>query len=219
MRWLYLRGDRHTVLGNQVKDETATRREALDFLSTLRLLGLRATDRCIDYGCRSLWAAEPVIEFLRPNSYLGLDVTNLFFDMGVQRLPPALLVAKQPKFSVIAPSSLEQARRFRPTFIFSRKTLVHVPPAELGAFLSQACALMAPETICVHEMPPTTQGSHQFNKYSWIHSPDDIRAALPKGFCVGYRENAFVVLRNQDQLPQSGGSGDQRSRGALLRVL
>jgi hypothetical protein len=121
------------------------------------------------------------------------ETRYLFFDMGVQRLPPALLIEKQPEFSVIAPSSLERARHFRPTFILSRKTLAHVPPSELGAFLSQACALMTPETICVHEMPPTMQGSHQFNKYSWIYSLDDIGTALPNGFCVGYREDAFVV--------------------------
>lgn len=190
-----LNGGRHSVLGNDVKDEPATRREAVEFLGALQRFGLKRTDRCIELGCGSLWAAEPVIDFLQPEGYLGLDVTDLFYSTGRERLPPALLLEKRPAFAVISKDSLASARGFRPSFIFSRRTLVHVPPSELAVFLGQACAMMTPGVTCVHETPARPIRSCQFNKYSWLHSLSDIGAALPPEFKVEYRAGAYLVRK------------------------
>jgi len=186
-------GGRHSVLGNVVKDEYATRQEAHDFFATLRRLGLKSTDRCVEIGCGSLWAAEPIIEYLQPKSYLGLDVTSLFFESGLQRLPQELLLEKRPTCSVITRTSIARATAFRPDLIFSRKTLIHVPPTELEAFLVQSCAMMAPTAICVHEMPPAKRGSRQINRYSWMYTLADLMEVIPAGFELDYRENVFVV--------------------------
>jgi hypothetical protein len=188
-----IRGKRHTVLGNQVKDEAATRREAADFLTVLRRFGMKKTDRCIEIGCGSLWAAEPVIGFLQPDSFLGLDVTDLFFNEGRQRLQAALLSEKRPAFEVISRDSVARGFEFQPQFIFSRKTLVHVAPSDLPAFLRQACAMMNRETTCVHETPGRAIRTYRFNKYSWIHSFSDVRDALPADVRLEYRDGAFLV--------------------------
>lgn len=190
-----LKGARHSVLGNDVKDEAAARREAGEFLGALRQLGLNRSHRCIEVGCGSLWAAEPVIEFLQPGCFLGLDVTDLFYGPARQRLRKGLLEEKRPEFAVISDDSLRSASRFRPGFIFSRRTLVHVPPAELPKFLGQVSAMMTPETICVHETPGRPIRGYQFNKYSWVHSPGELRAALPPGFALEYRLGAYLVRR------------------------
>jgi len=188
-----LNGGRHSVLGNDVKDESATRREAADFLGALQCFGLKNTDRCIEIGCGSLWAAEPVIEFLQPDSYLGLDVTDLFYSAGRKRLPPALLSEKRPAFALISVDSLASACMFRPNFIFSRKTLVHVPPSELGPFFRQACAMMNPGATCVHESPAPRIRSDQYNKYSWRHSFSDVQSAIPPGFQLEYCAGSYLV--------------------------
>jgi len=188
-----LSGACHSVLGNNVKDEPAARREAADFLVALRRFGLKRSDRCIEIGCGSLWAAEPVIEFLQPDRFLGLDVTDLFFNAGRQRLRAALLSERRPAFEVISPDSLARGSEFRPQFIFSRKTLVHVAPSALAAFLRQACAMMNRETTCVHEVPARAIRTYQFNKYSWVHSYSDVRDALPAGFKLEYRESCYLV--------------------------
>ena len=195
-----LLGKRHSVLGNQVKDEAATRREAADFLGVLRRFGMKKTDRCIEIGCGSLWAAEPVIGYLMPGCFLGLDVTDIFFSAGRQRLPAALLREKLPVFEEISGDSLARSRRFRPQFLFSRKTLVHVAPADLAGFLAQACAMMTRESTCVHETPGRPIRTTRINKYSWIHSWADVRGALPEGFRLEYRESNFLV-RHHDFRP------------------
>jgi hypothetical protein len=188
-----LRGARHSVLGNNVKDEAAARREAEDFLGTLRRLGLKRHHRCIEIGCGSLWAAEPVIEFLQPGRFLGFDVTDVFYGPARARLRPGLLEEKKPGFAVISPEVLASGSRFRPDLIFSRRTLVHVPPAELPIFLGQSCAMMAPATICVHETPDRPIKSYRFNKHSWVHSCRDVREALPPGFKLEFREGCYLV--------------------------
>lgn len=191
------RGGRHSVLGNDVKDEADARREAGEFLGALRRLGLKRGHRCIEIGCGSLWAAEPVIEFLQPACYLGLDVTDLFYGPARGRLRAGLLAEKLPRFAVISARALARGSRFRPDFIFSRRTLVHVPPAGLPEFLGQACAMMTPATICVHETPTRPIRGYQFNKYSWVHSPGDVRAGLPPGFALEYREGCYLVRKRE----------------------
>lgn len=190
-----LSGGRHSVLGNRVKDESAARSEAADFLQDLRRLGLKRDHRCIEIGCGSLWAAEPVIEFLHPGCFLGLDVTDLFFNPAKQRLSPAMLSEKRPEFAVLSGTALAGARALCPDFIFSRRTLVHVPPQELRAFLGQACALMTRETTCVHETPGRPIQTCRFNRYSWVHSYSDVRAALPPGFRLEYRDGCHLVRK------------------------
>lgn len=192
-----LMGGRHSVLGNDVKDGAAARRKAEDFLGELQRFGLRRGHRCIEVGCGSLWAAEPVIEFLQPDRFLGLDVTDFFYGPARQRLRAGLIDEKRPELAVISAESLETGRRFLPDFIFSRRTLVHVPPAELSTFLGQACGMMTSATICVHETPSRPIRGYQFNKYSWMHSCSDLRAALPPGFKLEYRPGAFLVLKRE----------------------
>lgn len=211
-----LRGTRHSVLGNRVKDEAAARREAGEFLGALRALGLKRSHRCIEIGCGSLWAAEPVIKFLEPERFLGLDVTDLFYGPARERLGAELLAEKSPRFAIISAQALARGSRFRPDFIFSRRTLVHVPPAGLPAFLGQACAMMSPATVCVHETPARPIRSYQFNKYSWVHSPADVRAALPPGFALEYRRGSYLV-RYREQAREAAkaataSSGDKAAR-------
>jgi hypothetical protein len=194
LRQLYrLACGRHSVLGNDVKDEVAARGAAAEYLGALRRIGLKRSHRCIEIGCGSLWAAEPVIEYLQPDRYLGLDMTDLFFLSGRNRLPAALLAAKRPSFAVVSAASLAMSRSLQPDFIFSRSTLVHVPPRGLAEFLGQACAMMTRETICVHQTPARPIRTCRFNKYSWVHSFCDVRDALPPGFRVEYREGSYLV--------------------------
>ena len=83
-----------------------------------------------------------------------------------------------------------------------------VPPAELRAFLAQACGMMAAETICVHETPARPIKTYQFNKYSWVHSSAEMRAALPTGFKLEYRAGAYLVTAS------SGGKAARAPRAA-----
>ena len=70
------RGDLTNTLGIQIRDEAQIRAEAERWLAVLIELGLRPDALCVEYGCGSLWCAEPVIRHLQPGRFIGLGVIS-----------------------------------------------------------------------------------------------------------------------------------------------
>ena len=76
----------HSTLGNNIRDEAYTRAKAAQWLKVLQDCGLKHDMLCVEYGCGSLWAAEPVIEFLEPGKFIGVDIVDGFYKMGEERI-------------------------------------------------------------------------------------------------------------------------------------
>lgn len=188
------KGKRHSTLGNDLKDEAATRQEAQDWLRSLQRYGLKDDDLCVEFGCGSLWAAEPVIAWLPPDKFVGLDVTDAFFRLGLARLGTTLVVEKRPRCLVISAEVLAAIEHEKPDFVFARKVMIHVPVHELADFLARICGLVGPTTTAVLEMPPT-EATWQHNKRSWIYCLDDVAARLPSGFAATQGPDAMIVRR------------------------
>src|SRR5882757_5639484 len=55
------RGDRLATLGAEIRDEADVRAASERWLQHLVKLGLGPDHLCVEYGCGSLWCAEPVI--------------------------------------------------------------------------------------------------------------------------------------------------------------
>ena len=79
-------GQLHATLGIEVRDAEYTKAKAERWLGNLKALGLRPEHLCVEYGCGSLWAAEPVIHYQQAGRFIGLDVTDEFYELGRQRL-------------------------------------------------------------------------------------------------------------------------------------
>lgn len=188
------KGKLHSTLGDNVQDEAYTRQEALDWLQSLKRYGLRDTDLCVEIGCGSLWAAEPLIAFLPPDKFIGLDTTDAFFKMGLERLAAGLLAEKHPRFHVISADVLARVAAEGPDFLFARKVMIHVPAQELPGFLSRICSVLGPTTTAVLEMPPTEK-TWQHNKRSWVYCLADVAARLPAGFDLTQGPDSMILRR------------------------
>ena len=109
-------------------------------LPVLQKLGLRADMRCIDYGCGGLRVGRHLIEFLEPDSYIGLDVVDDFYRAGRQLLDPKLVAAKRPRFGLVDETDGDLTH----DFLFANAVVQHVPPAELDAFFARLARLTTP---------------------------------------------------------------------------
>ena len=175
-------GRRHSTLGNDIKDEAATRHKAGQWLEYMRALGLKPDHSCIEIGCGSLWAAEPIIRYLGPGKYVGLDITDYFFSLGRTRLA-ALIDEKRVELCVLTPKELER----RADFVFARKVLAHVEPDELPEFMANFCRLIHSGTIGVIDNPKTETTLYR-NPGTIAYALADILPHVPPGIrCTQHR--------------------------------
>ena len=186
-------GRRHSTLGNDLKDEARTRYSAEEWLKYLRTLGLQPRHRCIEVGCGSLWAAEPIIRYLEPGRYAGIDITDYFYGFGRERLAP-LLDEKKVDLAVIKEETLARLASRPADFVFARKVLAHVRPDELPGFIANFCRLLGPETIGVIDNPPTEETCYR-NPGSIDYALADVARHLSPEFTATQDDWAIIVRR------------------------
>jgi hypothetical protein len=144
-------GRGHPAIGRMARP-LRTESELLDFL---RRHGLRPGDLTIDYGCGSLRLASPLIAFLEPGKYWGMDIAQDFLDLGRAHLSPDLAAAKQPRLDVIAAEIIRRARAERPRYIISWHVCSKVPAGSLDAYVDNIVAMMTPGATALVHFPET----------------------------------------------------------------
>lgn len=183
-------GRGHSTLGPNIRDEEYTRDKAVRWAERLVEAGLKPDQLCVEYGCGSLWAAEPVLHYLAPGRYYGLDLTDKFYEFGRQRIGN-LLTEKQARLAVISPAKLREVAALQPDFIFSRKVIAHVKRDALPRYLANIASLMAPKTIAVIDNHPLTgpNGETTGREYG----VRDLRPLLPAWLDVQQTDFAIVI--------------------------
>jgi hypothetical protein len=187
-------GWEHSTLGPKIRDEAYTRRKADAWAERMVLYGLKPDHLCVEYGCGSLWAAEPIIRFLEPGRYFGLDITDAFYEFGRARLAD-LLREKPVRLGVISEATLREVAALKPDFLFSRKVLPHVAEEALPRYLANIASLMKPKTIAVLDNTPVAgdDGKISGRRYS----VEMMQALLPAGFEIEQAQYA-ALLRRRD---------------------
>jgi hypothetical protein len=188
-------GKLRDTIGLTVRNEEHTRAQAERWLAELCSLGLRPEHLCVEYGCGSLWCAEPVIRYMDSGRFIGLDVTDAFYDFGRQRLGQ-LLEEKAVRLDVISTRTVTEAAALEPDFVFSHRVLHHVPLRGLARYVRSVCALVGRRTVLVieHRPRPLRGTSIKAPRYTVA----DIRRHLPRDLkCEAY-DFGFVVTRRSD---------------------
>ena len=189
------RGKLRDTLGLEVRDEAATRAKAERWLAQMIALGLRPGHLCVEYGCGSLWCAEPFIRYLEPSRFVGLDVTDAFYAFGRQRLG-ALLAEKRVRLDIVSRQSLREVAVLRPDFVFSHRVLHHVPPRGLARYLRNICALLDARTILVIEHMPRPRRDTPAKAPRYTAA--DLQPLLPAGWVCDAHPFGFVITHRAD---------------------
>jgi hypothetical protein len=155
--------------------------------------GLKRDHLCVEYGCGSLWAAEPIIRFLDTGHYYGLDITDKFYEFGRARLGD-LLLEKQVRLGVIGDEKLREVAALKPDFIFSRKVLPHVADDALPRYLANVAGLMSVKTIAVLDNTPVV-GDDGKVVTGRRHSVEKMQKLLPPGFEIRQERYGAMLRR------------------------
>ena len=182
------RGDLTNTLGIRIRDEAQVRAMAERWLTVLIELGLRPDDLCVEYGCGSLWCAEPVIRHLRPGRFIGLDATDRFYELGRQRLG-GLLTERQVGLAVISRRTLREVAALKPALVYSHRVLHHVPRRALARYMRNIASLLNERTILVIENTRPAPGE---SRNGSGYGAEDIQPHLPPGWHC--RQEPFGLL-------------------------
>ena len=183
------RGDLTNTLGVQIRDEAHVRDVSEQWLAMLVERGLRPDDLCVEYGCGSLWCAEPAIRYLRPGRFIGLDATHRFYDLGRLRLG-RLLRDKQVRLAVISRRSLREVAALKPAFVYSHRVLHHVPRAALARYVRSFASILDQRTIAVIENTrdaPGAEGRYSAADIQQYLPPNWHCRQEPYGLLITYR--------------------------------
>jgi len=187
------KGGSHSTLGNKVHDETYTRTEAAKWLDVLKAHGLKPDLLTLEYGCGSLWAAEPVLEFLDADHFLGCDIVDGFYKMGLERIR-ALAAAKRPRLWTISRDAVREIGALRPRLIYSRKVLSHIAPPDRRTFLDLLGTTVTPGALCIIDSIAPDKTIER-NPGTWAHAIEDVRRDLPKGLIAEQQANLSLIRR------------------------
>ena len=202
----------HANIGNVPVEPERTKAYAQEVLRLLRSLGMRPDHDCVDYGCGSLHVGEPLIDYLAPGGYRGLDVTRAFFEDALTRFDPDWLSEKRPRFDVIGPEVLAELRNRPPDFVVCSHVLILVHPSDLADFATRLTGVLGPSTRCLLELELRRTPRQATDTFYW-HSRDRVeRAFAAAGYGLsdlgrwpairaGQRDSVLVQVEPQSPRP------------------
>ena len=119
----------HPTLGTNIKDSKRYYETAKIEKEFLIEQGLLPEHIFVDYGCGSLRLGSVLIEYINKGNYIGLDVTNEFFELGKSLISYKLLENKKPILKEINDESLNELKH-KVDYLMSSAVLYHIPPNE-----------------------------------------------------------------------------------------
>jgi hypothetical protein len=151
------RGRKHPAIGPHAKAARGER----EMIAVLLRHGLQPHHTLVDYGCGSLRLGKPLVEFLEPGKFWGLDLAQEFLDAGVVHIG-ALQVAKRPHLHVIGAEGLAAAKAARPDVIAAWHVCGKIPDQIFEDFFRKIVGLMHQRTraFLQFEETPTRRQLH-----------------------------------------------------------
>lgn len=131
------RGGEHPSLGpNLARNRRWASAGAGTFAEYRRLVpSLTERSRVVDYGCGSLRVGQHFIQYLNPDSYIGLDIWKELIDMGVSMMDPAIVSEKRPWFGEIDQEGVQRAIDFDSDFVLACAVAYQVHPVDHAEFV------------------------------------------------------------------------------------
>lgn len=168
-------GKVHASLGPNLKSGSAYRaRRTLDRLVER---GLQPEHVVVDFGCGTLRIGAPLIDYLGPDRYVGLDLDQRLLDLGLRMLPARLAEEKRPTLRVISPESLAEVAAKKPDWIFSGGVMQHVPPEELGTYFGNISAVATSTTRIEIRVSKMKEVPARLSVNTWSHAMPQIEDA------------------------------------------
>lgn len=149
-------------------------RTATELLDVMVDHGMRPEHRFVDYGCGSLRLGRPVVDYLNAGNFIGLDVTELFLELGKEFVGPRLMREKRPMLKTISREVLKEVATAQPNYIGSWHVCSKIPDRQLDRYFASVLGLMSRQSMAIIQFPRTTR-RRRLNNLNWTLARSDFK--------------------------------------------
>ena len=108
----------------------------------LKQKGLKPDNKILDIGCGVLRAGIPLIKYLEPVNYYGMDISRRALLKGHERVHENNLETKRPVIIRNDDLELEEVRNQKFDFLLAQSVLTHLPPEQVKTLFQNVGRVM-----------------------------------------------------------------------------
>jgi SAM-dependent methyltransferase len=134
-------------------------------ISFLKEQGLVPSNKMLEIGCGPLTGGIPIIEYLEPGNYVGVDVRSSVLDLSWKEVGRARLSGRNPR--LICSSSFGSLELTGQTFdfVFSFSVLFHLSDELLAAYFDAVRNMLRLDGVCLANANTVDEDS------TWLEFP------------------------------------------------
>jgi Methyltransferase domain len=137
-------------------------------LELLRLNGCTPDSHVLEIGCGALVAGRPILHFLKPDRYVGIEPNSWLIDAAIEGLPdtPRLIAEKRPVFlTTMDFDASETGRTF--DYVISHSILSHAAASQYPQFLKAVRKVLAPQGVVLASIRLADENNPESNFDEW----------------------------------------------------
>jgi cyclopropane fatty-acyl-phospholipid synthase-like methyltransferase len=177
------------------------RRFQIEFL---RSRGLHPPHRLLEIGCGPLTGGIPIMAYLQPNHYCGIDIRPAVLDLAWQEVGIAGLSARNPRLIHSSSFGATELGDERFNFVLSFSVLFHLSDEMLAACFLQVARRLEQGGVCLAQvnthLPDSTWLEFPFVKRTVAQYIEQAAAAGLQGRSLGTIEALGFGLPGEERL-------------------
>ena len=146
-------------------------------IAFLRRMGLQPHHTLLDIGCGPLRGGIPVIRYLEPGNYTGIDIRPAVVAEAQRQIAKAGLQHKQPAVLVSASFGRDELGDRQFDFIWCFQLLYHLEDEQVDQCFSQVVRFMHRESVCLANVNTTEPPSH-WKGFPFVQRPLEFYESL-----------------------------------------
>ncbi len=152
--------------------------------------GLSQKHRFLDYGCGTASAGKYVIDYLQPQKYVGVDISEKSIQVAWDILQREGLHKRGPVLHHIPNGSLQAIEGLTFDVIWAQSVFTHCPPDVIRDILGNLKRFMHGDSIFYASISRIDQGIVQKQLHNWYYALDFFQTLAPEcGMKVKAMEN------------------------------
>jgi hypothetical protein len=199
-------GRTHASLGSSLSERS--KQKALLFFQHILDQGIAPSDVLVDYGCGTLRIGRHLIEYLDAKNYVGMDIDTRIPEAGLSTLSRDVVRSKKPILELIGDDSINRVAALKPSLVFAKGVLQHIPPSQLDHFFMTLSKLSSGGAVIIVSIK-AAKSSQRLSNRSWSYTISDVLASASRARLV--RTKTAGVSNQWHHFKSSPASEDSRS--------
>jgi cyclopropane fatty-acyl-phospholipid synthase-like methyltransferase len=134
-------------------------------IDLLKAQGLEPHHNVLELGCGPLTAGIPLIGYLEPGRYVGVDIRNSVLDLAWREIGKAKLSSKNPRLICSPSFALAEFEEKTFDYVYSFSVLYHLSDDILDSYFRAVSKHLKPSGVCIANVNTQTSSDR------WLEFP------------------------------------------------